>query len=112
MVWFAVNAQLDGVDPGSANPLERLKYVVYQRRLLVEALKTKAMLYAMLGEAEKASTAAKEYFTTAFPISKADEAVVKARKARAIDELEQMGPIKIHNGKLTAPAPLRFQSDL
>lgn len=100
---------MDGVDPGSENPLERLKYVVYQRRLLIEALKTKAMLYAMLGDGDKASAAAKEYFNTAFPVAHVDLIRAQAKKERAIDELEQMGPMKFHNGKLTAEAP-RFQS--
>lgn len=107
VVWFAVNAQIDGVDPGSDIAAERLKYVVYQRRLLVEALKTKAMLYAMLGEADRASQAAKEYFDMAFPVSKEAAEQARARKEKALADIEKMGPLRMVNGKLTSSPPAR-----
>jgi hypothetical protein len=76
-VWFAVNAQIDGVDPHGESPAERLQYHVYQRRHLVDALKTKALLLASLHN-EKAADAAKEYFSMAMPTGKLAEPTNKA----------------------------------
>jgi len=58
----------------------------------------------MLGEAEKASGAAKEYFEVAFPVSKEDAAKTAARKEKSIRDIESMGPMRMVNGKI---APVR-----
>lgn len=82
-----------------------MRYIVYQRRLLVEALKTKAMLYAMLGEAEPASKAAKDYFEVAFPTSKDEIARATSHREKALADLERMGPLRLVNGKLMPGLP-------
>jgi hypothetical protein len=76
-IWFAVNAQIDGVDPHGESPVERLKYAVYQRRYLVDALKTKALLLASL-QNERAAEAAKEYFAAVMPTGELAKPVNKA----------------------------------
>ena len=94
MIWFAVNAQLDGLDPGSENVLERTKYLVYQRRMLVDALKNKAMLLAMIDQKEQAATVAQAYLDMVIPPSK----MAKQQKEMALEqelaEIEKLGPMK------------------
>lgn len=94
-VWFSVCARMDGLDPGSTAPAERLKFVVYQRRLLADALKTKAMLYALLGDGDRASSVAREYFSVAFPVPKDVELRDELRREEMLAELEALGPLKV-----------------
>jgi hypothetical protein len=103
-LWFPVNATLDGLDTGSDNLLEQVKYLVYQRRLTADALKTRAMLHAMLGDGDNASKAAKEYFSMAFPVSPEIVAALEAKKAAKMEAIVNMTPLKFHNGKLTPSA--------
>jgi len=92
VIWFSVNARLDGVDPGSANPQERLQYLVYQRRLLLDALKTKAILLALIDNKEAAAKVATSYFEMIIPEGRMArlerDAALEARMA----EIEAMGP--------------------
>jgi hypothetical protein len=83
---------LDGVDPGSASPVERLKFVVYQRRLLLEAMKNKAMLQAMCGQAEAAAKTATSYIKMAIPVSRLIEAQRERDMDKQLKEIEEMGP--------------------
>lgn len=91
-MWFSVNAQLDGVDAGSENPVDRMKYMVYQRRLMLEALKNKAMLLAMVDNKEASAKVAESYIEMAIPASK----LVKQQRELAVqqqmEEIEKMGP--------------------
>lgn len=98
-LWFPVNATLDGINVGSDNLLEQVKYLVYQRRLTAEALKTRAMLHAALGDGDNASKAAKEYFSIAFPVSQDALAEAEAKKAAKMEQIVNM-TMKFHNGKL------------
>lgn len=93
VVWFAVNARLDGVDPGSESPVTRLTYIVYQRRLLLEALKNKAMLLALIDDKEKAAKTAQSYLEMAIPMSKLVKEQRDSKVERQMKEIEEMGPI-------------------
>ena len=95
MVWFAVNAQLDGVDPGSDLPSDRLKFVVYQRRLLLEAMKTKATLQALCGQAEAAAKTASMYIEMAIPVNKLAEGEKDRRMEEKLQEIAEMAPVKV-----------------
>jgi hypothetical protein len=101
-LWFPVNATLDGLDVGSDNLLEQVKYLDYQRRTTAEALKTRAMLHAMLGDGDNASKAAKEYFSMAFPVSPEAVEAAEAKKADRFNQLMNMTPLKFRNGKLVS----------
>jgi hypothetical protein len=92
VIWFSVNARLDGVDPGSANPMERLKYLVYQRRLLLEALKTKALLLALIDNKEAAAKVATSYFEMVIPEGKMAKLERDAALSARLAEIEAMGP--------------------
>lgn len=84
--------------------MERLKYVVYQRRMGIEAIKTKAMLLAMLGNAEGAATAAQEYFELIMPTTQEAAEQKKVRERAMLERLEKMGPLRYAGGRLTMPA--------
>lgn len=73
-VWFAANAQIDGVAAHSTAPSDRLIYAVYQRRSLIEALKTKALLLAVLNP-EQAIEAAQKYFAAVLPLGEAEKSI-------------------------------------
>jgi hypothetical protein len=58
------------------------------------------MLFAMLGDADKASAAAKDYLEIAFPTSKEHLDDIRRRKAAETEAFQTSGPIKLVNGKL------------
>ena len=99
-VWFAANAQIDGVDPHSTIPADRLTYSIYQRRALIEALRTKALLLAMLNP-EKASEAAQKYFAAVLPLGAAEEAI-----ANTIDKSAAWAALGPLAGKVKASEAL------
>jgi hypothetical protein len=90
--WFSACAIQDGINAGSSNPVDRFQYLVYQRRLLLEALKTKAMLLALLDNKESAAKVATSFFELAIPEGK----MAKLAKDAALDarmrEIESMVP--------------------
>ena len=92
-IWYSVNAILDGLDPSSDLPSERMKCMVHQRRLALEAVKTKAMLLAMLDNADGASQAAKAYMSMAIPVSPEVEELKRRAVADRLKILEEFGPI-------------------
>lgn len=94
MIWYPVNAQLDGLDPLSESPQDRLRYMVYQRRLLVEALKAKAMLVAMVNPKE-APKAAEDYFSIALPVSDSETLRRDLARETMMREVAKMAPIPL-----------------
>lgn len=93
-VWYAVTASLDGIAPFSEEPVERLRFMVHQRRQLVEAMKTKALLMATLNP-DKAEKSAQDYFNLALPVGEDNlDARLKARE-REVAELDNMAPIRL-----------------
>lgn len=63
-----MNAAIDGIDPFSESPVERLQFFVYMQRMTIEAMKTQALLLASL-QSEKAKEAAQAYLAAVLPIS-------------------------------------------
>lgn len=98
-VWFAANAQIDGVDPHSTIPADRLTYSVYQRRALIEALRTKALLLAMLNP-EKATEAAQKYFAAVLPLGAIEETITTM--SNATDKSPAWAALGPLAGKVTA----------
>jgi len=96
-----MNAVLDGIDPGSESPVERLKFATYQRRMLLGALKDKAMLLAMTDQKEAASKVATAYLEMLIPISKMAEHAKEAALEERLREVEAMSK----NGPLHARSP-------
>lgn len=73
--------------------------MVYQRRMLVEALKTKALLLAQLNP-EQASKAAKDYMEHAIPVdAEAKDAHLRA-KERELEQLANAEPIRLSDLKM------------
>jgi hypothetical protein len=72
-MWYIGNALLDGLNPGSDSPRERFLFHVYQRRLLLDAMKTKAQLLASMGQGEQAAKIAQAYLDMAIPVSAKDK---------------------------------------
>lgn len=72
--------------------MERMRFMVHQRRMTVEALKTKALLVAMLNP-ERAEKAAQDYFEAAMPVSEdARDQQLKSRE-QELEEIANMKPI-------------------
>jgi hypothetical protein len=68
--------------------------MVHQRRQLVEAMKTKALLMATLNP-DKAEKAAQDYFNLALPVGEDSlDAKLRARE-REVAELDNMAPIRL-----------------
>jgi hypothetical protein len=88
---------LDGLDAGSTNPLEKIKFLVYQRRLLLEALKTKAMIMALVDQKEAAAKTAEAYLLMAMPESKMATYLREQKalnKDQEVQDLEHMAPFQ------------------
>lgn len=89
VVWYTTCARLDGVDPTSDDPIERLKFQVYIKRMNNEALRTTALLMPHVSP-DKAPAAAKAYLEAVMPIS--EDAVLRERfrneqKGKAVESL-------------------------
>lgn len=102
LVWYPVNALIDGVDPYSDLPTDRLTYLVYQRRMAVEALKARALITASINP-EQAAEAAKAYFSVAIPVDPAAEAQKVMRREATLRDFAKMGPIGLENVKVGSP---------
>lgn len=89
-----MNASIDGIAPFSDDPVERMRFMVYQRRMTVEAMKTKALLVAALNP-DKAQQAAQEYFELAVPVDEASQAERDRQRLKQLDELDTMAPITV-----------------
>jgi len=107
VVYYTVNAQLDGVDTGSDNLQERMKFFVYQRRMLMDALKTKAMFLAMMGNGEAAAKAAGEYMEMAVPITVESKLEHQASLDARMNEIAKMAPLEagLENGVVKVSRP-------
>ena len=69
-----------------------MKYAVYQRRMLLSALKDKAMLMALCCDKEGAAKVSEAYIEAAIPMTKHAEEVKAIRKEQLLDEISKMGP--------------------
>lgn len=83
-------ARLDGVDPASDDPCERLKFHVYMQRLNTEALKTQALIMPHVAP-DKAGAAAKAYLDAVLPVS--PESVMREQfrldqKGKAVERMK------------------------
>lgn len=93
-VWFPVNAQLAGLDPWSASPLDQLKYQVFQRRMSVDAAALRAQLVAA-ADPSKAFEALTEYLDIAIPEAKGVQEAREASKEMLLEEIANMKPIPL-----------------
>ena len=112
-VWYTVSAQLDGIDTGSDNLQERMKFHVHQRRMILEAVRTKAMLLAMMGNTEAAGKAATAYIEMAVPVhesSRVDHAAELDAKMAEIAAMGPITPIVRGAGLRASPTTSTFQS--
>jgi hypothetical protein len=73
-----------------------MKYAVYQRRMLLTALKDKAMLMALCGDKDGAVKVSEAYIEAAIPMTKHAETVKKVRQEQLLEEIANMGPQKAH----------------
>jgi hypothetical protein len=81
------------VDPWSDYPVDRMRYLIYTRRLGVEAMKTRALLFAAVGH-EKTNEAMTEYMEMAVPYDKqAVEAEMRKKEIMA-KRFAEGAPIK------------------
>ncbi len=90
-----MTAALAGIDAGSDNPIERLRFLVFQRQQVMEVMKTKAIMLSSLGNADGAQKAATEYLDMAIPIGSEDAELQAYRKERLMKEIEKMAPIPL-----------------
>lgn len=103
-IWYTLNAQLDGVDTGSDTPHDRLKLLVYQRRMILAAMRDQAMLLAAVeGGGEKAQTLLKEYLSLQTPIDPEIKRLRDYRWEKTLDELEGMEPISLGSFRFGMP---------
>ena len=98
-MWFTVNAAIDGIDAGSEDPIERMKFFVYQRRMYLDVLKTKALLTATLAP-ERAAEVAKAYLELAIPTSEEEIKKAEFKKELMLQEVANMKPIPISSIRL------------
>lgn len=87
---------LDGLDPFSANPADRLLYMVHQRRQVVSALQAKALITAAVNP-EKAADAAKAYLEIALPTDPLEAQAKDLLKEETLAALGKLGPISLSN---------------
>ncbi len=91
---------LDGLDPFSTSPADRLLYMVHQRRLVITALQSKALLVAMVNPNE-ASKAAEAYLGIAVPTDPTEVQQRDLLKEAALEAIGRMGPISLADIKLS-----------
>lgn len=71
-----------------------MRYLVFQRKMEIEALQTKAILMALVNP-EQAETAARDYFEMIMPVSEAEERRKAWVQEQQLKDIEQMGPIPL-----------------
>ena len=101
-----MNATIDGIDPFSESPVERLQFFVYMQRMTVEALKTQALLLSTLNP-EKAAKAAQDYLEAVLPISA--DALVREKfrneeKGKAVGRIGSFGAESVRVARPGSPA--------
>lgn len=77
--------------------------MVYQRRMLVEAMKTKALLVATLNP-DAAQKAAQDYMELAIPIEEGAQDEILKQREKELESLADMKPIQV--GQIKAGATL------
>lgn len=98
-IWYPVNAALDGLDPWSDNPQELLRFAVYQRRMMLEALRTESLMMAS-SNPEAAAKVAERYREHAVPVDPEEAELEMFRREREMKEIAKMGPISLSEIKL------------
>ena len=81
-----------------------MRFMVYQRRMLVEAMKTKAILTAAINP-ERTEKAAQDYFELAIPVDERSEEETRRAHERELDALADMKPITV--GQIKTGAALQ-----
>jgi len=76
--------------------------MVFQRKMSVEALQTKALLTALVNP-EKADEAARAYFELVVPVSDEDRKREEWRREAELREVEEMDPIPISQFEFGKP---------
>lgn len=102
-IWFPVNAAIDGLDPWSPDPRDMMKYLVYQRRSLVEALRTQALMAAYINP-EQAVDLAKQYIEVMIPTDPASLKAMEEARAQEMAEIAKMDPIPMSSARIGEPA--------
>lgn len=98
VVWYTINAQIDGLTTGSTNPLDRIKLLVYQRRLLLNAIRDKAMMMAAI-DGQAAQKLMQEYIEMAIPTDPEAARLTEYRFEQTLDAMEKSGPIPLSSFK-------------
>lgn len=101
--WYPVNAIIDGLDPWSENPTEKLKFAVYQQRMSHEILQTQVIAQAILSGPDQAQKAMQNYLDSAVPLSESVQRRRERAKERLLKEIENMAPIPISQVSLGKP---------
>jgi hypothetical protein len=78
-----------------------MRYMVYQRRMTVDALKTKALLLASL-DPERASKAAQDYFECAIPVDDKSREDRQRDRERELEQIANAEPIHMSQIKTGA----------
>lgn len=79
-----------------------MKFLVYQRRLYLKALETKALLMAAINP-EKADGVAQLFFELTLPVDPDTKKLEEYKKDMLIKEVEQMGPIPLSSIRIGMP---------
>jgi hypothetical protein len=85
-----------------------MKFMVYERRMLIEALKTKALLVATLNP-DRAEKAAQDYMEMAIPVGEGALDERLKRRERELEEIANMKPITL--GQIKAGQSLQGTQD-
>lgn len=100
VTWYTLNAEIDGINTGSDNPHERLIFLVYQRRMLLAAMRDKAMLMAAInGGGEAAQKLMKEYIDLQIPTDPEYVKLQEYRMEKKLVSIADMKPIKVGSFK-------------
>ena len=79
-----------------------MQYLVYQRRMMLEAMKTQAMCIAYVNP-EGAQDAMKAYLDIAMPIDPEQIAAAERDKERQLDDVANMGAFSLDNFSFGTP---------
>lgn len=83
--------------------------MVHQRRMAVEAMKTRALLLAIMGE-DSAHKAAEAYFRFAIPVSGETEEARRRRQTQKVLEWTEMDPIPLSSVRVPDYSPKRAKA--
>jgi len=80
-----------------------MKYLVYQRRSLVDALRTQALMAAYINP-EQAADIAKQYLEAAIPTDPETLKAAEEHRAQEMAEIAKMEPIPFSSVRVGQPA--------